>query len=185
MFKGCTSLTTISLSDGKFANYIGDSAFEGCTSLTQIVVGAKNNATMSVGSYAFKGCTALESVKFNAGGYKITIKDSAFEGCHKLSTLTIPSTINLYINSRAFYGCVALANVDLGEDIKSIGENAFYRIAGALTITCRTLVPPAGATQMFPISQTVDLTIKVRSAAVDDYKSAPFWSDYKDYIVAY
>ena len=184
-FYGCTNLTKIYLAYGKYANTISDSAFEGCTSLTEIVVGAMNNAAMSVGNNAFKGCTALESVKFNAGGYKITIKDSAFEGCHKLSTLTIPSTIDLYINSRAFYGCVALAEVDLGNDIKSIGENAFYRIAGALTITCRTLEPPTGATQMFPISQTVDLTIKVRSAAVDDYKSAQYWSDYADYIVGY
>lgn len=186
-FKGCTSLTTISLSDGKFANTIGESAFEGCTSLTQIVVGAKNNATMSVGSKAFKGCTALKSVKFNDGGNTITIEDSAFEGCHTLSTLTIPSSISygLYINSRAFYGCVALANVDLGSYIKSIGENAFYRIAGALTVTCGASTPPTGATQMFPISQTVDLTIKVPSSRVDTYKSAQYWSDYAGYIVGY
>ena len=186
-FYGCTSLTTISLSDGKFANTIGDSAFEGCTSLTEIVVGASNNATMSVGSNAFKGCTALKSVKFNDGGNTITIKDSAFEGCHTLSTLTIPSSISsgLYINSRAFYGCVALAKVDLGSYIKSIGENAFYRIAGALTVTCGASTPPTGATQMFPISQTVDLTIKVPSSRVDTYKSAQYWSDYADYIVGY
>lgn len=186
-FYGCTSLTTISLSDGKFANTIGESAFEGCTSLTQIVVGAKNNAAMSVGNNAFKGCIALESVNFNDGGYKITIKDSAFEGCHKLSTLIIPSSISsgLYINSRAFYGCVALADVDLGSYIKSVGENAFYRIAGALAITCGASTPPTGATQMFPISQTVDLTIKVPSSRVDTYKSAQYWSDYADYIVGY
>ena len=187
-FYGCTSLTTISLSDGKFANTINSSAFEGCTSLTQIVVGTKDNSAMWVGNKAFKGCTALESVKFNDGGYKITIKDSAFEGCHKLSTLTIPSSISsdgLYINSRAFYGCVELANVDLGSYIKSIGENAFYRIAGALNITCGASTPPTGATQMFPISQTVDLTIKVPSSRVDTYKSTQYWSDYADYIVGY
>lgn len=186
-FYGCTSLTTISLSNGKFANIICDSAFEGCTSLTEMVVGAKNNAPMSVGNKAFKGCTALKSVKFNDGGYQITIKDSAFEGCHTLSTLIIPSSISygLSIKSRAFYGCVALANVDLGSYIKSIGENAFYRIAGALTITCRTMVPPTGATQMFPISQTVDLTIKVPSKYIDTYKSAQYWSDYANYIVGY
>lgn len=186
-FYGCTNLTTISLSDGKFANTIGSSAFEGCTSLKQIVVGTQNNSAMSVGRKAFKGCTALESVKFNDAGYQITIRDSAFEGCHNLSTLTIPSSISsgLYINSRAFYGCVALADVDLGSYIKSIGENAFYRIAGALTITCGASTPPTGATQMFPISQTVDLTIKVPPSSVDRYKSAQYWSDYADYIVGY
>lgn len=186
-FYGCTSLTTISLSNGKFANTISDSAFEGCTSLTEIVVGARNNAAMSVGNKAFKGCTALKSVKFNDGGYQITIKDSAFEGCHNLSTLTIPSSISygLYINSRAFYGCVALAEVNLGNYIRSIGENAFYRIAGALTITCGASTPPTGATQMFPISQTVDLTIKVPSSRVDTYKTTQFWSDYAGYIVGY
>ena len=186
-FYGCTSLTTISLSNGKFANTISDSAFEGCTSLTEIVVGARNNAAMSVGNKAFKGCTALKSVKFNDGGYQITIKDSAFEGCHNLSTLTIPSSISygLYINSRAFYGCVALAEVNLGNYIRSIGENAFYRIAGALTITCGASTPPTGATQMFPISQTVDLKIKVPSSRVDTYKTTQFWSDYAGYIVGY
>lgn len=186
-FKGCTSLTTISLQDGKFANTISDSAFEGCTSLTQIVVGAKDKATMSVRNNAFKGCTALKSVKFNDGGNQIVIEDSAFEGCHNLSTLTIPSSITygLFINSRAFYGCVKLAEVNLGYSIQSIGENAFYRIAGALTIICQASTLPKGATQMFPISPTVDLTIKVPSKYVDAYKAAPYWSDYKDYIVAY
>ena len=186
-FYGCKKLATISLSENKFANYIGESAFEGCTSLTQIVVGAKNNATMSVGIKAFKGCTALKSVKFNYGGYQITIKDSAFEGCHTLSTLTIPSAISsgLYINSRAFYGCVDLTEVDLGSYIKSIGENAFYRIAGALTITCGASTPPTGATNMFPISQTVDLTIKVPSSRVDTYKATLYWRDYANYIVGY
>lgn len=184
-FYGCTNLTTISQSHGHFANNIGDSAFEGCTSLTQIVVGGRINVAKSVGNNAFKGCTALKSVKINEYGDQITIKDSAFEGCHKLSTLTIPSTINLYINSRAFYGCVALANVDLGSYIKSIGENAFYRTEGALTITCGASTPPTGATQMFPISQTVDLTIKVPSSRVDTYKTTQYWSDYADYIVGY
>ena len=186
-FKGCTSLTTITLSDGKFANTISTSAFEGCTSLTQIVVGAKDNATMSVSSNAFKGCTALKSVKFNDGGNQISINNSAFEGCHNLSTLTIPSTISrgLYIYSRAFYGCVALAEVNLGSSIQSIGENAFYRIAGALTIICQASTLPKGATQMFPISPTVDLTIKVPSKYIDAYKAAQYWSEYKDYIVAY
>lgn len=142
---------------------------------------------MWVGKKAFKGCTALKSVKFNDYGYQITIKDSAFEGCHKLSTLTIPSSISsgLYINSRAFYGCVALAEVDLGYSIRSIGENAFYRIAGALNITCGASTPPTGATQMFPILQTVDLTIKVPSSRVDTYKTTQYWSDYADYIVGY
>ena len=186
-FYGCTSLATISLSDGKFANTISSSAFEGCTSLTEIVVGAKNNATMSVGSNAFKGCISLKSVKFNDGGNQISIRDSAFEGCHTLSTLTIPSSISrgLFIYSRAFYGCVALAEVNLGSSIQLIGENAFYRIAGDLTIICQASALPNGAAQMFPISPTVDLTIKVPSKYVDNYKAAPYWSDYKDYIVAY
>lgn len=186
-FKGCTSLTTITLSDGKFANTISTSAFEGCTSLTEIVVGAKDNATMSVRNNAFKGCTALKSVKFNDGGNQIVIEDSAFEGCHTLSTLTIPSSITygLFINSRAFYGCVKLAEVNLGYSIQSIGENAFYRIAGDLTIICQASALPNGAAQMFPISPTVGLTIKVPSKYVDNYKAAPYWSEYKDYIVAY
>jgi hypothetical protein len=152
-----------------------------------IVVGAENNAAMSVGNNAFKGCTALESVGFNDFSYQITIKDSAFEGCHTLSTLTIPSSISsgLYISSRAFYGCVALADVDLGAYIKSIGENAFYRIAGALTIICQASTLPEGATQMFPTSPTVDLTIKVPSSRVDTYKTTQYWSNYADYIVGY
>lgn len=185
-FYGCTRLATITLpSDGRFANDIGDSAFEGCTSLTQIVVGDKYNAAMLVGNNAFKDCTALESVKFNDGGYQITIKDSAFEGCHNLSTLTISSGLSygLYIKGRAFYGCVALEDVNLGSYIKSIGENAFYRIEGKLTITCRASTPPTGAAQMFPIPQTVDLTIKVPTKYVDAYKSATYWKDYADYIV--
>ena len=187
-FYGCEKLATISLSEGKFTNTIGESAFEGCTSLTQIVVGAKNNAAMSVGIKAFKGCIALKSVKFNYGGYQITIKDSAFEGCHTLSTLTIPSAISsgLYINSRAFYGCGELTEVDLGAYIKSIGTYAFYRSTGSLKVTCRTSTPPTGASQMFftPMG-TMTLEISVPSNSVNTYKERLYWRDYENYIVGY
>ena len=187
-FYGCEKLNTISLSEDKFTNTIGESAFEGCTSLTQIVVGAKNNAAMSVGIKAFKGCTALKIVTFNYGGYQITIKDSAFEGCHTLSTLTIPSGISsgLYINNRAFYGCGELTEVDLGAYIKSIGTYAFYRSTGSLKVTCRTSTPPTGASQMFfTPTATMTLEISVPSDSVNTYKERLYWKDYANYIVGY
>lgn len=53
------------------------------------------------------------------------IPSSAFSGCEKISSVSIPSSV-WYINQVAFYNCINLKNVILSEGIRSIYYGAFY-----------------------------------------------------------
>ena len=56
-FKGCTSLTTVTLADG--VEYIETAAFNGCTALSDITI---PESVGYIKTGAFKDCTALTSV---------------------------------------------------------------------------------------------------------------------------
>ena len=57
-----------------------------------------------------------------------TIGDSAFEGCEKLTTVTLPSTVAT-IDYQAFYDCDSLTSIDLSgcTSLTTIGQSAFER----------------------------------------------------------
>ena len=54
----------------------------------------------------------------------IKINDSAFEGCKKLSKITIPNSV-LEIGRNAFKGCISLRNLVIPNSITQIKDSAF------------------------------------------------------------
>jgi hypothetical protein len=79
-FRGCTSLASVTIPNS--VTHIDDLAFDGCTSLASITI---PSSVTSIDGYAFRGCTSLTSVTFQgtigrdnfAGGYG---SRPAFEG---------------------------------------------------------------------------------------------------------
>lgn len=84
-----------------------------------------NNAT-AIGEGAFLNCSALTAV---TGAKLQTIGDSAFAGCIELASgattgvLEFPSVVS--VGNGAFIDCFSLRRVVLGENLASIGDNAF------------------------------------------------------------
>lgn len=67
-----------------------------------------------------------ESVRYNGVLYSVTkIKKNAFRGCKKITSITIPSSIN-QIGEEAFYGCILLKTVKIS-DIESWCRISFFR----------------------------------------------------------
>ena len=117
-FNGCTSLTSIDLSNCTTfaAQYYQEAIFGGCTNLNKVIL---SKSLTDIPSYLFSGCSGLTSFDFS----NITsIGESAFEGTG-LTSVVLPTTVK-EIAASTFKSCRNLKSVDLG-NVTSIGESAF------------------------------------------------------------
>ena len=96
-FKGCTSITSVSLTGAK---HIGDEAFAGCSKLKSVTF--EDKELTSIGIDAFYKCTALEDI--NLGDTNVVvISERAFGGCYALKEIVIPETVT-YMGENVFSG---------------------------------------------------------------------------------
>lgn len=113
-FKGCTALTTI---EGNVVE-VYDSAFNGCTSLTSFDA-FKNLTEARLSAFANTGFTELvlpDSL--------VTIGNQAFNGCKKLTSVTLSNSVVNY-GSSVFGSCTALTQVTFGSNMASVPMQMF------------------------------------------------------------
>lgn len=180
LFNGCTKLNNVSLPN---VTSVGDRAFTGCASITEMSL---PKAT-SVGGAAFAACTKLENVDlplcqtisytgsfwlgdvyFNVGG--------AFRLCSSLTNINLPKVVT--IGDYAFYDCSQLNAPNItSTDLTSVGSNAF-NTPGTIT-----LMATAPATLGNNTAFGTLMVVRVPDAAVNAYRAADKWSDFKARIV--
>jgi len=121
---------------------IENKAFSGCTSLTSINVNESNTYFKSMDGVLFShdGHTLIEYPEGLEGRYDIpngtTVIDvSAFEGCTKLSSVTIPGSVEK-INDNAFSGCSGLEELTIEDGVSTIG---YYSFSGCSKLTSLTI----------------------------------------------
>ena len=74
---------------------------------------------------AYTEVTIPATVSHDGKIYNVTtIGTNAFNGCNKLTSVSLPSTIKS-INNYAFRNCSSLVTINLPEGMTSIGTNAF------------------------------------------------------------
>lgn len=134
----------------------------------------------SIGASAFSGCYRMTSLTIPDS---VTFIDySAFYNCRALTSLTIPNPVTTIV-SVAFQNCYALTSVDIPDTVTSIGDNAFRSCTKLTSVTVRATTPPTlGATAFFNTSSS--MVIYVPAASVDAYKAATKWSTYANQIQA-
>lgn len=144
-FANCSRLSSISIPEG--VSSIAQGTFEGCSSLTTVYIPEN---VKSIGTWAFYDCIGLQNLVIPKG-----IKDlgkEVFEGCTNLTlTLDCPSIVsskyvadtlneNLLVN---FIGA-QVKSVIIGDNVKSIGDGAFYNFKNLESITISNSVITIG-----------------------------------------
>ena len=171
-FLSCESLTSITIPDS--VTSIGRGAFSGCTSLKSVTI---PNSVTSIGGAAFYECSSLTSITIPDG--VTSIRDYTFYSCN-LEEITIPDSVTS-IGEKAFWYCSHLKGVIIGNSVTSIGKEAFRSCRRLELVYCLPTTPPAGDEYMF-VDNASGRQIFVPTESVDEYKSAAYWSDYKNDI---
>ena len=114
-FAGLASITEINLGDE--VTIIGNDAFRDCTGLTAITIG---NSVKHIGDWAFYGCSSLAYVSIDSP----TI-GNWFSGNPSIREVTFGNSITA-IGDWAFRDCTGLVSVNIPNNVKTIGEGAFY-----------------------------------------------------------
>lgn len=147
-FEGCTVLRSIDLPD-KLTS-LGASAFKGCTLLSSVV--GKNTVELPEGlvhieAHTFENCVALTRISLPEGFEKVgeaafkgtgirelefgdklaSIAKEAFADCANLETVSFvySERAELSLGDFAFRNCIAIRNISIPNNMKSIGINPF------------------------------------------------------------
>ena len=161
-FKSCSSLTSVAMPS---VTSIGMQAFQSCSSLTSVAM----PSVTSIGDYAFQSCSSLASVAMPS---VTSIGDGAFACCSSLTSVAMPSVTS--IGDGAFINC-PFTHLSLPATLTSIGNQCFTETR---EITLAATTPAVLGTDAFWRAAV----IRVPESAVDDYRTAAGWSDYKDQI---
>ena len=141
----------------------------------------------TIGNWAFGYCSSLTSVTIPDS--VTTIGDWVFYECSSLTSVTIPDSVTT-IGEYAFYYCRSLTSVTIPDSVTTIGAGAFAWCSSLKSVYCKTVTPPTAILDYWGEWDAFDdnasgRKIYVPAESVEAYKSASYWSDYADAIVAY
>ena len=185
-FNSCTGLTSVSI--GNSVTSIGDYAFYNCTGLTSVSIPA---SVTTIGSSAFYNCTGLTAINVDAGNANYASIDGVLFNNAKTTLIqypaaktgaafTIPNSVTS-IGSSAFRGCTGLASVSIPASVTTIGSSAFSGCTGLKHIVNGVATPQAiSNNSQFNQVTLADVNLFVPASAIDAYKAATIWKDFKN-----
>ena len=116
--------------------WVGDACFQECFSITSVVFETSTTGTVvEIKFAAFNNCTKLSSATLPPT--LECIPWSCFNRCTALVYVPIPPTV-VEVGEDAFADCISLSLMDLPESVDDIGRKAFYNCTALTTVTIRT-----------------------------------------------
>lgn len=154
-FRNCISLRAITfVSSG--IEYIGSNAFNGCVLIQKVSI---PSSVVAIGDSAFDGCRGITSLTFESDETLQTIGYSAFGGCSLLTRVILPSSL-VELNASAFYGCSDLAYVEFGENVQTVGEDAFALCATGLEVRFTGKTVPVFTGDIFTATEGAKISVR-------------------------
>ena len=181
-FGACTKLSTVSIPNS--VTEIEPAAFYGCTALKQVNLPSRMKR---IENNLFWGCTSLTSVTIPESVTSIT--EEAFRECSALPSIDIPNSVT-EIGKSAFEKCSSLRVITIGSGVASIGSYAFANLNGERTranndnlkVYCKAETVPETDENAFDGTPTELSTLYVPASAVEKYRAAWPWSDFKEIV---
>ena len=203
-FYKCRNLTSVTIPNG--VTLIGNNAFDEC-SISSIII---PDGVESIGTDAFIYCHNLTEVHIPQN--VITLGGNPFRSCNGLAKFSgkyasadgrlLVQNGNIYSFAQAglveytitepgvntigwelFRDCESLVEVTIPQTITKIDFEAFYNCSSLKSVYCRSTTPPILSSKAFG-GNAADRKIYVPASSVEAYKSAQYWSEYADAIVA-
>lgn len=154
-FRNCISLRAITfVSSG--IEYIGSNAFNGCVLIQKVSI---PSSVVAIGDSAFDGCRGITSLTFESNETLQTIGYSAFGGCSLLTRVILPSSL-VELNATAFYGCSDLEYVEFGENIQTVGEDAFALCKNGLEVRFTGKTVPVFTGDIFTATEGAKISVR-------------------------
>ena len=106
-----------------------------------------------------------------------SIEEATFSEC-ELQSIHLPASLTS-IGEFAFYSCAHMESIDIPAAVTSIDESAFQNCYGLKSVTCRAPEPPTLGEDVFYLVDCPKTPLYVPLAALDKYKSADQWKEFK------
>ena len=106
-----------------------------------------------------------------------SIEEATFAEC-MLQSIHLPASLTS-IGEFAFYSCAHMEAIDIPAAVTSIDESAFQNCHGLKSVTCRAPEPPTLGEDVFFMVDCPNLPLYVPLAALDKYKNADQWKEFK------
>ena len=182
-FFGCSGLTSITIPNS--VTSIADAAFYNCSSLTSITIG---NSVTSIGRSAFQNCSSLTSVNITDLSAWCNISFSyidsnpliyahhLYKNGKKITNLDIPNNVTS-IGDFAFFGCSGLTSVTIPNSVTSIGNYTFNGCSSLTSVTVDWYTPLeiGDYFNVFPDSYNHNVTLYVPKGTKALYEAADVW----------
>lgn len=154
-FRNCISLRAITFVSSGIEK-IGSNAFNGCVLIQKVSI---PSSVVAIGDSAFDGCRGITSLTFESNETLQTIGYSAFGGCSLLTRVILPSSLG-ELNASAFYGCSDLKYVEFGENIQTVGEDAFALCATGLELRFTGKTVPVFTGDIFTATEGAKISVR-------------------------
>ena len=116
-FAGCSSLSSITLSEG--LESLGVGSFSGCITLSAISI---PSTVTTIDTRSFSACSQLSSISLPSS--LANLGDYCFSGCIALTSISIPSQV-VQLGDYCFSGCTKISSLSLPSSVTQIGQYCF------------------------------------------------------------
>ncbi len=157
---------------------IGTNAFQNWITAKGVTFPPNINLAI-ISTDAFSTWSLAEGLELPSG--ITTIQAQAFIAWSKATTLTLPDTLQTVGNS-AFWGWNKLTSLTIPTSVTSLEAGAFENMSSCNELICMKVTPPAAVASTFAGLKSMCL-VKVPSASLSAYQSAPGWSEHASKMI--